>query len=360
MTSAPFGEMADGTVIERYTLAAGGISVSVLTWGATLQAVRVPDRHGRVANVTLGFADLADYIGDAHAGAGAYVGAVIGRYAGRIADGRFTLDGEEHSLEVNDGACSLHGGREGFDRRVWTAAPLPDGVRLTYVSTDGEGGYPGRLTAEVSYTLDAAGRLRIDYGATTDRPTVVNLTSHAYWNLAGEGSGDISGHSLQLHAERYVELDRRLVPTGATPHVATTPMDFRRAQRIGDRLRESFDQLVPARGYDHSWVIDRRDGPHGLAPAATLRDPASGRELHVSTTEPAVHVYTGNFLDGMLYGESRRQYRQGDGVALETQHIPNSPNERSFPSTVLRPGEAYRSTTVFAFSTSAPGASIDG
>jgi aldose 1-epimerase len=349
-----FGTLPDGTAIERYMLTnARGMSVAVITYGGTLQAVEVPDRAGRLANVALGFSDLAGYTSEAYRRANPYMGGLIGRYANRIAGARFTLDGETFELSANDSPNSLHGGERGFDRRVWAAEETHDehgaGVRLAYTSPAGEEGFPGRLSVNVTYTLDdGRNRLRIDYAATTDAPTIVNLTTHAHWNLGGEGSGTVEDHELQLHAARYTPVDANLIPTGALEPVAGTPMDFRSPQRIGERLRSPFEQLRLGQGYDHNWVLDSQDES---AVAAVLRDPASGRQMTVSTSEPGIQLYTDNFLDATLHGTSGRQYRQGDGIALEPQHFPDSPNQPGFPSTVLRPGETYRSTTAFEFST---------
>ncbi|MDT3728549.1 aldose epimerase family protein [Streptomyces sp. DSM 41972] len=345
----PFGRLADGTRVDRWTLENGGTRMGVLSYGGIVHSLEIPDRRGRYANVSLGLRTLEEYVASSP-----YFGALIGRYGNRVGEGTFTLDGTRYQLSVNDGDNSLHGGEQGFDKRVWDVEPFTHGsdvgLHLYYTSADGEMGYPGTLRTKVTYTLTRHGDWRVDHEAVTDRPTVVNLTSHVYWNLGGEGSGSITDHELSIAASRYTPVDAGLIPTGERAKVAGTPFDFRRAKPVGRDIRTAHQQLLYGQGFDHNWVLDK-----GVTArpehAATLRDPASGRTLRIATNEPGLQFYSGNFLDGTLVGSGGRVYRQGDGLCLETQHFPDSPNQPAFPSTVLRPGETYRTTTVHSFGT---------
>ncbi len=350
ISKAPYGTLADGTAIDQYTLAnQRGMTVKIITYGGIVTEINTPDRKGKTANVALGFDNLADYVAKSP-----YFGAIIGRYANRIAKGTFTLDGTTYHLPINNGVNSLHGGIMGFDKHVWSATIVPPahgeaGLKLSYTSVDGEEGYPGTLKVDVTYTLTSSNDLRIDYHATTDAPTIINLTNHTYFNLAGEGSGDVFDQVLWLKAHNYTPVDATLIPTGEIAPVAGTPFDFTRPTAIGLRIRDADPQIVIAQGYDHNFVIDRPAGDSSLILIAKAVDPASGRVLKTYTTEPGVQLYTGNFLDGTLVGPSHHTYRQGDAFTLETQHYPDSPNQPLFPSTVLRPSQTFTSTTVYAF-----------
>ncbi len=342
-----FGRTAAGEAADLYTLAnACGVEASITTYGGALVSLKAPDRAGRFADVVLGFHDIDGYLN-----AEFYPGALVGRYANRIAKGRFALNGVEYKLACNNGENSLHGGIKGFDKAVWSACEIADGdpaLELTHFSPDGDEGYPGALSVRVAYTLNQNSELRIDYSATTDKDTVLNLTNHAYFNLAGEGSGDILGHVAQLNADRFTPVDSGLIPTGESRPVEGTPFDFRRPTPIGARVNERDEQLELGHGYDHNFVVNGRAGT--LRKAARVVDPKSGRVLDALTTEPGIQLYIGNFLDGLSVGKSARPYGRRSGFCLETQHFPDSPNRPEFPSTVLRAGEKFESTTVFRFS----------
>jgi aldose 1-epimerase len=355
ITSEPWGEV-DGEEVTLYTLTnASGTEVKITNFGGIITSVVVPDRDGNMANVTLGFNSLDGYL--AGTGNPNYFGNITGRYANRIARGTFDIDGENFYLAVNNAPNTLHGGVEGFGEVVWAAEEVMGdgeaGIKLSRISPDMEEGYPGNLTVEVTYTLTDNNEIRIDYHATTDEATHVNLTNHAYWNLAGDGVGSINDHELQILASNYTPVDASLIPTGEIATVIDTPMDFTDPHPIGERIRDaSFEQLVLGRGYDHNYVLDRPSPDDTeLIVAARVVEPDSGRTLEISTTEPGIQFYSGNFLDGTVVGAAGKMYRQGDGFALETQHFPDSPNQPDFPSTLLEPGEELNSTTIYAFGT---------
>lgn len=346
----PFGTTPDGEPVDIITLRSpSGIELDVSTYGGIVTRLLAPDRDGELADIVLGHEWLEAYLAGTP-----YFGAIVGRYGNRIAGGRFTLEGAEYALATNNGPNHLHGGERGFDKVVWNAEPYSNdseaGVVLTYVSPDGDEGYPGELSVRVTYTLTTTGDLRIDYKATTDAPTVVNLTHHGYWNLAGHGAGDILGHELTVHADRFTPVDEGLIPIGGLRSVEATPFDFRKATAIGDRIEADDEQLTFGGGYDHNFVLNGWEDDGALRSAAFLRDPVSGRMMEVLTTEPGLQFYSGNFLDGTDMGKGGVVYEHRNGLCLETQHFPDSPNQPGFPSTVLRPGETYRSTTVYRFS----------
>jgi aldose 1-epimerase len=352
ITSEPFGQVG-GTPVNRYTLTNGhGLRVRILTYGGIIQSIETPDRSGHVDNVVLGFPTLDGYVNNTGSEK-TYFGAIIGRYGNRIAKGSFSLNGAEYHVPINNNGNSLHGGTVGFDRKVWQASPQNGsdsvGLKLRYASLAGEMGYPGALSTTVTYTVDQKNELRINYQATTDAPTVVNLTNHSYFNLAGEGTLDVYDQKVTIYADNYTPTDPTQIPTGQIAPVKGTPFDFTTPTAIGDRITANDPQLLLAHGYDHNWVINRGDTA-GVVQAAKVEDPQTGRTLTVSTTEPGVQFYTSNFIDGAFTGTSGHIYRQGAGFTMETQHYPDSPNHPDFPSTTLNPGQTYNSTTIFSFS----------
>jgi aldose 1-epimerase len=343
--SQPFGKMPDGTPVEIYTLSDGAYEARIATYGGILVSFKAPDRNGKTGDVVLGFDDLDGYVANFNGPSNAFFGAIIGRYANRIAHASFTLDGNKYSLPRNNGDNTLHSGPHGFNNVVWKAKPVENGVELTYLSKDGEAGFPGNLTAVVRYTL-VKGDLRIDYSATTDKDTVVNLTNHAYFNLAGQGN--ILKNELTLHASRFTPVDAGLIPTGELKPVAGTPFDFRKATAVGSRINANDEQLHLGHGYDHNWVLDSGGGK--LAEAAEVYDATSGRVLKVLTDQPGIQFYTGNFLDGSVKGKGGKPYELRSALCLETQHFPDSPNHPAFPTTELKPGERYHTATVYSLS----------
>ena len=345
---AGFGRTADGQAVDIYTLTnRRGAEARVITYGGAVVSLKVPDRRGRLGDVVLGFDRIEDYQRQT-----SYIGALIGRYGNRIARGRFTLNGVEYHLATNNGENHLHGGVRGFDKVVWKARPLASragaALELTYLSRDGEEGYPGNLSVRVVYTLTDRNELRIDYSATTDKDTVVNLTQHNYYNLAGAGVGDILGHLLTINAARFTPTDAGAIPTGELRSVRGTPFDFTRPTAIGARIDADDEQLKFGSGYDHNYVLDGRAGV--LRRAAEVYEPTTGRVMEVWTTEPGMQLYSGNYLDGSVPGKGGKTYPRRSAFCLETQHYPDSPNHPSFPSTVLRRGGRYRTTTVYRFS----------
>lgn len=349
----PFGRTRDGVAVDLYTLRnSAGMQATITNYGGIVVSLEVPDRKGVPGDVVLGFDKLDGYSSD-HP----YFGAIIGRYGNRIAKGRFSLDGVEYVLARNNGENHLHGGLRGFDKVVWEARPQQptsgSALELRHVSSDGEEGYPGTLTATVTYTLTDSSELRIDYLATTDKATVVNLTNHSYFNLGGQGTRDVLGHVLQITADGYTPVDAGLIPTGKVAPVAGSPFDFRTPTPIGARIGAAHEQIERGGGYDHNFVLNGDAGT--LRRVARVTEPTSGRVLELLTTEPGLQFYSGNFLDGRIVGKGGKVYKHRFGFCLETQHFPDSPNRPEFPSTVLRPGQRYRTTTLYRFSTGAPG-----
>jgi len=349
-TKISWGKTPDGEQVYLYTLTnKNGLEAAISTYGGAVVSLKVPDRDGKLADVVLGYDSLDGYVNDK-----SYFGAIIGRYANRIGHAEFTLDGKTYKLAKNNGENTLHGGIKGFNKAVWTAKEIraKDGqaLELTYLSKDGEEGFPGNLHVRVIYTLNDANELKIDYSATTDKNTVVNLTNHSYFNLSGAGSGDILGDILMIEADKFTPVDSGLIPTAELRDVAGTPFDFRKPTAIGARINEDNEQLKLAGGYDHNFVLRRKPGAP-ISLAARVVDPKRGRVLEVWTDQPGMQFYTGNFLDGSAHGKGGIAYTKRSAFCLETQHFPDSPNKPSFPSTELKPGERYHTTTIYKFST---------
>ena len=340
VAKAEFGKLPDGSVVDVYTLSDNTLNIRIITFGAHLISVKAPDKHGAVADVVLGYDTMAGYIADNKT----YMGSIVGRYGNRIAKGQFTVGGVKAQLPLNNNGNTLHGGTKGFDRLNWTGKEVPNGVELTVVSPDGDMGFPGKLTAHITYTL-VGDKLRMDYSATTDTPTVVNLTNHSYFNLAGNGT--ILDQVMMINAAKYTPTDAGLIPTGELAPVAGTPFDFNKPTAIGARINTPNDQLKIGGGYDHNYVLN---APHTLTnPAAVVVDPSNGRTLKVYTTEPGVQFYSGNSLDGSFKGRTGQVYSKNTGFCLETQHYPDSPNEPKFPSTTVTPAKPYKTSTIFEF-----------
>jgi len=343
-----WGKTADGRQVDLYVLTNDkGFEVKVTNFGAAVVSVMAPDRQGKMADVILGYDSAAGYETDK-----AYLGTAIGRYGNRIGGAQFSLNGKVYKLAKNDGQNSLHGGVKGFNKALWAAEELRAkdgvGVRLTYLSKDGEEGYPGNLSATVTYTVTDANELKMHYQATTDKPTVVNLTNHAYFNLLGDAAGDILGHELYLNSDKFLPVDKGLIPIGELRSVKGTPLDFTKPTVVGARINDQSEQMVLGGGYDHCWVLNKTG--QGMSLAARMYEPKTGRVMEVTTTEPAIQFYTGNFLDGTIKGKKGTVYTKRMAFCLETEHFPDSPNKPSFPTTVLKPGETYSTTTVYKFS----------
>lgn len=349
ITSKPFGMTTDGKEVMLYTLKnTKGATATVSNYGGTVVSLTMPDRNGQFGDVVLGFKKLADYEKKSP-----YFGCLVGRYGNRIAKGTFSLDGKTYHLAINNPPNSLHGGLRGFDKVIWGATPMETkegpALKLTYTSRDGEEGYPGTLSVTATYTLTDRNELRVVFTATTDQKTVVNLTHHSYFNLAGEGNGDILGHVVTLKANRFTPVDKNLIPNGKLESVKGTPFDFRKPTAIGERISQPDQQLQFGGGYDHNWIADKLPGHLGVV--AKVEEPKSGRVMEVLSTEPGVQFYTGNFLDGTLVGKSGKPYAFRNGFCLEPQHYPDSPNHPEFPSVVLKPGQTYKNTIIYRFST---------
>ena len=345
VTKGDFGKLPDGRTVDVYTLKDADLEVKIATYGARIVALDAKDRDGRMADVALGYPSVAGYV--AEGDKKTYFGAIVGRYGNRIRGGKFVIDGHTYQVPQNNNGNALHGGPHGFDEQLWTAHELPNGVQMSLVSPDGDMGFPGRLTVTVDYVL-IGDALHINYSAMSNKPTVTNLTNHTYFNLSGEDSGPILGEVLQINADGYTPVDAGLIPVGGVKPVAGTPFDFRKPTEIGARINDDNEQLKLAGGYDHNWVLNGKNGEMKLA--ARLYDPKSGRVLTVSTTQPGVQFYSGNFLDGSYKSAAGVPFAKHAGLCLETQHFPDSPNQPAFPSTLLKPGVMLRTQTVFAFS----------
>ena len=349
MKQEPFGKLQDGTAVNLYTLTnAKGVTMTVTNYGGRITSLKVPDKSGKMEDIVLGFDNLDGYLAE-----NPYFGALIGRYGNRIGGAQFKLDGKVYHLAKNDGPNSLHGGIKGFDKVFWAGSDVSakdaQALSLRYVSNDGEEGYPGTLTSMVTYTLTSNSELKIEYVATTTADTVLNLTNHSYWNLAGAGSGDILKHQMTIEASKFTPVDKTLIPTGKLENVEGTPFDFRKATAIGERIEKDDQQLKYGKGYDHNYCIDGADG--SLKRCAQVTDPSTGRSMEILTTQPGVQFYTGNFLDGTIKGKGGKVYGHRGAFCMETQHYPDSPNKPEFPTTVLKPGQEYRQTTVYRFTT---------
>ncbi len=345
MKKQAFGKTADGEAVDLYTLTnSKGMEVQITNYGGIIVSLKTPDRAGKVGDVVLGFESLDGYL-KPHP----FFGALVGRYANRIAKGRFTLNGTEYKLAQNNGGNHIHGGARGFDKRVWKAREVSGGLELVYASKDGEEGYPGNLMTTVTYQLTDANELKISYLASTDKDTIINLTNHSYFNLAGTGAGDVLGHEVMINAEQFTPVDETQIPTGEVAAVKGTPFDFTQRTPIGARIEDQHQQINFGKGYDHNWVIKKAQGD-ALPLAASVYEPTSGRVLEVYTTQPGVQFYTGNFLNGSVTGKKGTAYARRSGFCLETQHYPDSPNKPQFPTVVLKPGQKYQETTVFKFS----------
>jgi len=349
LKKAAFGKTKDGQPVGIYTLTnTGGMEVAITNYGGVVVSIKAPDRNGKFADVVLGFDTFDAYLNNTP-----FFGALVGRYGNRIAKARFTLDGHEYHLAANDNGNTLHGGLKGFDKRLWQAKDVSTkeipALELTCLSKDGEEGFPGNLSVTVTYSLTPKNELKIDYAATTDKDTVLNLTNHSYFNLAGQGERDILSHLMMINADRFTPVDATLIPTGELKSVAGTPLDFRKPTAIGARIDADDQQMKFGRGYDHNFVLNRKGGE--LILAARVTEPSSGRVLEVLTTQPGLQFYTGNFLDGTIHGKAGKVYPRRSAFCMETQHFPDSPNQPQFPTAVLKPGEHFQSTTVFRFST---------